>query len=101
MHQFQHQRRHAVGVTGNKSVLYRRLGHVVRLVPGGSPRVQPRNLVRISDPELGLQELAQQMVVSVPLAASVEWNDEEIAALHLLEQSRGSNAADNRVAERP
>ena len=46
------------------------------------------------------EQLAEQVVVAVPLAATVERDHQEVAALQLLEDVRPIRSADDRVAER-
>src|SRR5687767_4777372 len=46
-----------------------------------------------------MQQLPEQMVIAVPLAAAVERDDQEIVFLQMLERPAGSGATDYRVAE--
>ena len=93
-------RRHAIRVAGRLGVLERRLRHAVRLAPLGGPQVESRDDLRFAPPQLGRQQLAEQVVVAVPLAAAVEWHHEQVAGLELLEHATRSRLTQRGVAER-
>ena len=96
LHQVQDQPGDLLRVARGLGVFDGRLRHGVRLVPLRRPGVQPGNDVRLASAELGVQQLSEQLVVAVPLAAAVERDHQEVAALQLLREpgsipsSRGS-----------
>ena len=66
----------------------------------GSPGVQPRHEVRLPAQQLLGEHLPQNRVVAVPLPTPVERDDEEVAALELLQHAHRSGAPDGGVAQR-
>src|SRR5204862_2400591 len=61
--------------------------------------VQDRNEVGLLLRELALQQLAEKMVIAVPLPPVVERHEEQVRALDLLELARRSLVLEHRVAE--
>ena len=61
--------------------------------------MQAGNEVRLAPAQLGVQQLPEQVVVAVPLAATVERDRPGGSALQLLERSAGSGSADDCIAE--
>ena len=68
-------------------------------VPGGRPPVQLGHVVRRREGQLVLQQLAEEVVVAVPLAAVVERHEEEVGALQLGQHARRAGRAGHRVAQ--
>ena len=60
-------------------------GMPLRLVPRRGPEVELGDHLRLAPPQLGQQQLAEQVVVAVPLPAPVERDDQQVAALQPLE----------------
>ena len=68
--------------------------------PGESVAVElPAPLDR-APPELGAQQVREQVVIAVPLAMIVQRRQEQVAALELDQQLGGAAAADGGVADR-
>ena len=65
-----------------------------------SPRAELRLEVGIAPPELAQEEVAQEVVWSVPLVAVVEWDEEEVRGGDLREELGRSRAAQHGVAHR-
>src|SRR6266516_4670155 len=63
--------------------------------------VKDRNEVGLLLRELSLQQLAEKMVIAVPLPPVVERDEEEVRAFDLLELVRRALVPQHRVAERP
>ena len=77
------------------------LRHPVRLEPPCRPSVQPRDEVRFAPPELGAEQLPEEAVVAVPLAAAVERDGQEVAALQLFEDLAESRSGRATASHRP
>src|SRR5262245_29581261 len=75
LHEFENDPGNPLGVAGRVGVIDGSLGHPVRLVPVGGTFVELDAEVRIVAPKLGLEMLAQQVVVAIPLAAAIERYD--------------------------
>jgi hypothetical protein len=50
--------------------------------------------------QLALQQLAEEAVIAVPLSPTIEWHDEQVVVLQLLEEIRRSPIAKDSVAQR-
>ena len=72
LHQLKDEPGNTVGVTCRVSVLDGGLGHIVVFEPGGRPRMQLAKNFRVIASELGLEQLAQEVVVAVSLAPAIE-----------------------------
>ena len=83
-------------VSGCGGVLDRLLDEPLRRTPSRRP---PSQLAGGIAPELELQNLAEQVVVAIPLAAGVERDQEHIRAREIREHSRRVLAPENRVAQ--
>ena len=81
-------------------VVERLLDQPVLVAPRGRPLADPAGGGRVDRGELQLEQLAEEMVVAVPLAVRVERDEEAVAALQLPQPLGGVGAAEHRVAER-
>src|SRR4029079_10596479 len=99
LHHVQHEAGDSLSVARGHGVLDGRLRHGVRLIPLRRSGMQPGDELRFTPAQLGVQQLPEQAMESVPLAAAVERYDQEVAALQLLERSAGSRSADDRITE--
>src|SRR5688500_10367484 len=73
---------------------------VVRCVPVAGSLVQGWDLVRVVGKEARAENVGEQVVVAVPGAVRVERNEEEVAALEVLEHAGAVGTAGDGVAER-
>jgi hypothetical protein len=87
-------------LTRSRRVPDRGLDRARPAVPGGGASVELRDHVGIGAVELVEQQVPEEVVVAVPLARGVEWLQEEVRALQLLEQAVRADGVDNGVAER-
>ena len=87
---------HGLGVARGGRVLDRVLDEPLRPAPF---RGAPTQLTRGVAPELELEKLAEQMVIAVPLRASVESDQEHIRAGELRKHRGRVLAAEDRVAQ--
>src|SRR5262249_20922301 len=99
--QLQNQPGYPVVVSGRLCVVDRRLRHGVRLEPHGRTEMKILDQIRLSAPEFCPQQLAQQMVVAVPLTATVERDDEQVPGFQSFEDIPRSLLTQDRIAERP
>ena len=76
------------------------LRHAVVLVPLGGPQVELGDHTWLSSPQLRQHQPPEQMVVPVPLAVTVEWDDEQVAALQPIEDVARACLVQRRVAQR-
>ena len=98
-HVLQDEGSHPVGIASSLSVVESGLWHVVGLVPGGRPGVQLGDLVRVLDTKLGVEVIAQEVVIAVPLAVSVEGKDEHVLARQVLERAGGAGHPCHGIAQ--
>ena len=77
----------------------RRLQQVIGHAPGHRAGVERGHRLGLAALELAPQELAEQVVVAVPLASPVERHDEAVRAHERLERRRGPRGLEHRVAE--
>ena len=82
---FLHQVGGAVEVLGGERVPDGVRDEVVRGVPGAGPLVQTRHLVGVLGEQACAQDVGEQVVVAVPGALVVERDEEEVAALEVLQ----------------
>ena len=87
---------HHLCVAGSGGVLDRLLHEPVCATPGGRTAAQ---LARGLAPELELQNLAEQMVVAIPLPARVERDQEHVRVREVGEHRNRVLAPENRVAQ--
>ena len=90
-----------VGLAGGVPVDDRRFGQVVGDAPGHRPAVELGHDVRLAALELVAQQLAEQVVVAIPLAAPVERHDEAVRALERLERLRPTRVVWSTASQRP
>ena len=69
------------GVADGRRVLERVVEPAVLATPLARRRVQPRRGSRLDGRELELQQLAEEVVVAIPLAVGVERDEEAVLAL--------------------
>ena len=86
---------HHLRVPSSRGVLDRLLHEPLRATPGRRAAAQ---LARGLSPELELQNLAEQMVVAIPLPAGVERDQEHIRAREVREHRGRVLAPEDRVA---
>ena len=72
----------------------------VLAVPGVRAPMEDGHEVRIAARKLGLQEAAEQVVIAVPLATSVEWNEEQIRPLDPGKRLAAPRSVGHGVAQR-
>ena len=89
-----------IGVAGALGVVDRVLRRPVGLEPCRRAHVELAGSARFLPAQLRQQQLAQQVVVAVPLAAPVERHDEEVAALQLFQQRARSRRVERGIAQR-
>ena len=77
----------------------RLLGQIVGDAPGHRTSVERRHHLRLGPLELVPEELAEEVVVAVPLAPPVERHDEAVCALERLERVRRPRRLEHGVAE--
>ena len=88
-----------VEVLGRERVPDRVRDEVVGGVPVAGPPVQVRHLVGVLGEQACVQHVGEQVVVAVPGALRVERDDEEVAALEVLQHPGAVGAAGDRVAQ--
>ncbi len=96
----ENQASHRICVTGLLGVLHRHLGPAVSLEPRGGPEVQVFDRIWFPVVQLPPQHVAKQVVVPVPLPVPVERDDQEVAALQLLEEEGGAFTTNDFIAQR-
>ena len=96
----QHEAGDRVGVAPRLGMVDGGLRHVVRLAPRGGTVVERADHVRLAPLQLGHQQIPEQVVVAIPLPATVEWHDEQVSALESLQERARSLRVERRVAQR-
>ena len=91
------RRPHAV--TRSTRVLERGLEVAASLVPVGGTAVQDRNQLRLVFDELAPEQFPEQVVIAVPLAATVERHEQQVPAFDLLELARRPTLVENGIAK--
>ncbi len=89
-----------VDVSGRVRMEQRGFRIAVRLVPPSCTPVQDRDQVGLLLLELPLQQVAEEVVISVPPAAMVELNEKQVRLTDRLELAGGALAPEHRVAQR-
>ena len=87
-------------VPGIDGVLDRALEGAALGVPRGRPLMELRDAPRSDPSELVAEPIAEQVVIAIPAAGGVEWDDEQPAPLHPVQGRRPIGDAGDRVAER-
>ena len=95
------QARDPIRVTTGLRVLDRHLGQPVRFEPRGRPAMELGHQGRLAAAELGAQQIAEEVVIPVPLPAPVEGHEEQVRTLELLEHVRRTLHTEHGVAQRP
>ena len=90
-----------VGVTCGLGMVDGQLRQPVGLAPGGRPDVQLGDQLGLAPVQLGPQQLAEQVVIAVPLAAAVQRNQQQVRPLQALKSSVRPPGVQDRVAQRP
>jgi hypothetical protein len=96
----EHQPCHLVSISRVLCMLDGRLGKVVGLTPCRGAGVELRNDVRFAPRQLGVEQLAEEWVIAVPISAAIQREHQEVAALQPIEHATGSCATGGDVAER-
>ena len=96
---FLHQVGGTVEVLGRERVPDRIRDEVVGGVPGAGPPVQVRHLVGVLGEQARAEDVGEQVVVAVPGALGVERDEEEVAALEVLQRPGAVGAAGDGVAQ--
>ena len=100
LHPLEHEPGHLLGVTAGPGVFDGRLRTAVRLEPGRGPRMQGRDHPRLPAFEFGVQQLPEQLVVSVPIAASVEGDHQQVVPVEPVQHPARSLGIKSGIAER-
>ena len=69
-----------IGVARLLRVVQRRFEFAVRFAPRAGPTIELADRVGFAPDELGTQQVAEQVVIAVPLAGAVEGHEEEVRA---------------------
>ena len=88
-----------IHLTRGVPVLDRRFGQVVRDAPVHRPAVECGHAIRLAALQLVAQQLAEQVVVAIPLALPVERHDEAVPVLQRLERVGGPRRLQHDVAK--
>ena len=89
-----------IGIVCGLGMIDRRLRHAMTLEPVRRPNVQLGNQRRLRSPELGGEQLAEEVVVAIPLPTRVERDEQEVRRLQRLEDLGRSRGTEHRVAHR-
>ena len=81
-------------------MLYGPVLHPVRRAPRCRASVELRHQVGLAPRELGLEQVAEEVVVPVPAAAVVERDDEQVRVLELCQRLGRVGAVEDRIAQR-
>ena len=100
LHDVEDQAGHPVAVAGGLGVVDGRLRQAVGLAPRGRSTLELRDHLRLAPPQFGVQQLPEQLVVPVPLASTVERDDEQVPAFQLFQRPAGPPPPDDGVAQR-
>jgi hypothetical protein len=90
-----------VGVTGGLGMADGLLWQVVGLEPGGRAGVEPWDELGFAPVELSCEQLAEQLVVAVPLAAAVQRHHQQVGGLRRRQHAGRPGGLQDRVAQRP
>lgn len=94
-----HELDRGVDVAGRGRVFGRIDNQACVAIPGAGPSVQNRHHVSIGRGELVLQQLAEQLVVAVPLALRVERHEQRVRTFQLRQQRGRARTIEHRVAQ--
>ena len=94
------QVRRSLEVLGGQRVADRLGRLAVLLVPRARPPVQVRHLVGLLVQQARLQHVGEEVVVAIPLAAVVERDQEQVAALQRLQHGLAAVLAGDGIAQR-
>ena len=95
-----HERARRFEVARGERVLYGPVLHPVRRAPRCRAGVELRHQVGLAPRELGLEQVAEEVVVPVPAAAVVERDDEQVRVLELCQRLGRVGAVEDRIAQR-
>ena len=96
----QHGRR-SLPVPGGRQQAHRLVHLPGRQIPVRGPAKQLGNGLGCGCSQLTDQHVPEKPVVSVPLAVSIQWDDEEVGPLERFQDGRRPGAAEHGVAQRP
>ena len=82
-------------------VVDRRVGHLVRLAPLGGADMKRTDDLWLTTLQLGAQQVAEEMVVSVPLAVPIECDEQQVRVRERLQHRARAGGVEHRVAQRP
>ena len=88
-------------VDGRLRVVDRQVGHVVRLVPLGGADMKSTDELWLTTLQLGAQQVAEQVVVPVPLAVPVEGDEQQVRVCERLQHRARAGGVEHRIAQRP
>ena len=97
----QHEPIDPFDVEARLRVVDRQLGHAVRLAPLGGADVQRTDELGLTTLQLGAQQVAEQVVIPIPLAVAVECDEQKVRMRERFEGRTGTGAVEHRIAERP
>ena len=101
LHHLHDQPRDVVAVAGLLRVVNGQLTKAVGLEPGGRPKVEPGHDLRFTSPQLGAQQIPEQVVIAVPLVPPVQRDQQQVGPLEGHQHRARPCGAEHRVAQRP
>jgi hypothetical protein len=94
------QRPSLAEVTGGAGVTDRLIDLAGRLVPGRGPPMQHRDQGRLAGAKLQPQQVGEQLMVAIPLAAVVQRHHKQVRRLQLAQQRGRPSGLEHGVAQR-
>src|SRR4051812_11097490 len=82
-------------------MVYRFVHSVTLGEPSGSKFVEPAEGSRLAALEAAAEDVCEQLVVSIRPVFSIEWHDEQIASLQLLEHQCAIRSIAQQIGEFP
>src|SRR5262249_21195112 len=70
------------------------------LVPRTRASMQHWYQIRLLGPQVRLEHLGEQVVIAIPLAPVIQWNNKEVAAMERLQPRTATRLATHRIAQR-
>ena len=97
----QHEPIDTVYIEARLRVVDRQLRHAVGLVPLRGADVQRLDEIRLATLQLGPQQIAEQVMVPVPLAAAIERDEQKVRVCERFQNCVRARAIEHRIAEPP